>query len=97
MLLSSIFLYCSDGPSYIVRLGSSQSPRPRAWFGPMENTKLGLHTHPPPPPSITQTCLPLPGYTGISESVYNLNFSIRKYFYEESPPIPKSLVKSEGF
>ena len=29
----------------IVRLGPSQSPRPRAWFGPKENTKMGLHTH----------------------------------------------------
>ena len=33
-----------------VRLGPSLSPRPRAWFGPKENTKQGLHTthHPPP-------------------------------------------------
>jgi hypothetical protein len=27
-----------------VRLGPSLSPRPRAWFGPKENTKKGLHT-----------------------------------------------------
>ena len=34
----------------IVRLGPSLSPRPRAWFGPKENTKMGLHTHHPHPP-----------------------------------------------
>jgi hypothetical protein len=29
-----------------VRLGPSPNPRPKA-FGPKQNTKLGLHTHPP--------------------------------------------------
>ena len=28
----------------IVQLGPSTSPRPKAWFGPKQNTKFGLHT-----------------------------------------------------
>ena len=28
----------------IVRLGPSLNPRPRAWVGPKENTKMGLQT-----------------------------------------------------
>jgi hypothetical protein len=42
-----------------VRLGPSTSPRPRAWFGPKRNTKLGLHTTLPP-----QTVRPVPRYIG---------------------------------
>ena len=46
----------------IVRLGPSQSLRPKAWFGPNKNTKIGLHTtthhrHPPPPPTAAAAAL----------------------------------------
>ena len=46
MILTIKHLYYYD----IVRLGPSLNPRPRAWFGPKENTKMGLHTHHHHPP-----------------------------------------------
>jgi hypothetical protein len=51
---------------FIVQLGPSLSPGPRAGFGPKWNTKIGLHTHPPthPPPPTTQTFYPVAGGRG---------------------------------
>ena len=53
-ILSYSYFYAGGVP--IVRLGPSLSQRPRAWFGPKENTKMGLPaTHHHPPPTTTQT------------------------------------------